>query len=129
MIKNASYAKIAPGCNLLKTWIDHMESMQSAMPGHIFEAAEIKKVKDIVALGNETVTTTFALYRLAFTIPAMLIPAARRRAAAELQAEMLQKKSKKKSEDEEMQNMLGTSLHERLVALMKGEGFEPMSFA
>ena len=129
LILNPEYAKIAPGCNMLKTWIDHMESMQSAMPGHIFEAAEVKKVKDIVALGNETVTMTFAVYKLATTIPAMHIPAARRRAAAELQAEVKTKMLKQRHDVANLEVMLGKSLHERLVALMQGEAFDPMSAA
>ena len=125
LAQNPHYGKIGAASEMLKKMVVEVQTIAQAASTIVISAVCISNALATCKLGNETASTTYALYRIAMTIPSNSIPALRKRQAKDLFDGLKAKHGKK---DTIIKKLLGDSLHERLEKLLIGEVFQAVDF-
>ena len=132
LCRNPDYGKISSATEMLRTMANCLRSLGDASGRTILEASKAKSIGATVALGNQTVVVTYALYRILMTIPGHSIPAVRIRLSKELLDSLQDKVAKKEKNPNKklklVEKTIGKDLWGRLAKLKDGEAFEPMNF-
>jgi hypothetical protein len=126
LCQNPHYAKLGHAGDTLKKCVQELDGLtcSNSTP---FIGAELRKAAgDVVKLAHETVSVTFAIYRLVGTIPAFTITAVRKKQSEDFKQSMKEKLGSKHALA--LQRMLGPALNSRLEDLIAGKSFEPVTF-
>ena len=92
-LTNPSYNKIAPSCNCLQAMLAcNQKSAAGSADDGIFTPEAVKKASDIVLLGFDTVSFTYAIFQAYVEIPKMATSEVKKAAVVILRAALKAKK-------------------------------------
>ena len=125
MCTNPQYVKLGVATETLGKILKEMQQVQPRGSNAFVEGKIVEDALKIHKLSCDTVSFTFALYRLAGTIPNSKIMAVRKRQASDFYENFKEKHGKSK---DRVKRILGKDLQTRLDDLLQGKPCEPVQF-
>ena len=125
MCTNQQYVKLGVATETLGKILKEMQQVQPRGSNAFVEGKIVEDALKIHKLSCDTVSFTFALYRLAGTIPNSKIMAVRKRQASDFYENFKEKHGKSK---DKVNRILGKDLQTRLDDLLQGKPCEPVQF-